>query len=205
MRSARFVFALWAAALLTNLLSSPCSAQGEGATPVNYKGTGGKPCLRPLYNYSCLQEMDPLVDGKPNPDRAKVEGDERLPCCACLKLGTKVKGWPCGNFKSPGHVGIITKDIIDYCHPALEYESTFKQAKDDDMVPSASWCPNNFAHGKDISYQFMCDEKTGALVCGGGNRAAGRTLVLINSGSRQAFFKTISAAVAVLSTVILFF
>ena len=163
---------------------TPAAAAGQDAMPVNYRVTGGEACLRswtPMnHPDNCTQLLEPLIDGKKNEER-KVEDEERIPCCACLQLGAVVEGWPCGTFKSPGHKGVITQEVIDYCHPALEYDQEFKQAKDDDMVPSASWCPNNFAHGKQIAYQFMCDEKTGALVCGGGNRRAGRTLVLGNS------------------------
>ena len=176
---------------------APVAAAGQDATPVKYGKTGGGACLRswaPLgHPDNCTQLLEPLVEGKPN-DKRKVVGDERIPCCACLQLGAEMKGWGCGSFKSPGHKGVITQEVIDYCHPALEYDYEFKQAKDDDMVPSASWCPNNFAHGKQIAYQFMCDERTGALVCGGGNRRAGRTLVLGNSGWQRVLGAPFSVA-----------
>ena len=139
-------------------------------TPVNYRVTGGQPCLRPWYppgkEHVCYQEMEPLDEaGKANPNAIRSPDRERLPCCACLKLGDEVKGWP-GKFTSPGHKGIITKEVIDYCHPALEYEPEFKQAKDDDMVPSASWCPNNFAHGSKFRTSSCAKKKPGRCCVG---------------------------------------
>ena len=115
----------------------------------------------------CYQEMEPLDEaGKANPERDKVPGSERLPCCACLKLGDEVKGWPCGKFTSPGHKGIITKEVIDYCHPALEYEPEFKQAKDDDMVPSAAGAQTILRMGSKFRTSSCAKKKPGRCCVG---------------------------------------
>ena len=107
---------------------------------------------------------------------------ERLPCCICVKVNTKIKKWQCGEHS---HSGVITQDVVDFCHPALEYRSDqFRQAMDDDILPGAGYCENNFANGDNVLYQFYCDQATGSLQCGGGNRKHGRSFVLDNVAAR---------------------
>ena len=73
---------------------------------------------------------------------------ERIPCCTCVKVNTKIKKWVCG---ASQHSGYITKEVIDFCHPALEYRSDqFRQAMDDDVLPGAGFCENNFAAGDQV-------------------------------------------------------
>lgn len=112
---------------------------------------------------------------------------ERIPCCICTTVDAEIKKWDCG---TTSHAGKITKEVINFCHPALEYDNAeFNQAMDDDVLPGAGYCDNNFAAGNAVMYQFYCDELTGSLQCGGGNRGHGRSFVLDNSS------KTIQASV----------
>jgi hypothetical protein len=116
-------------------------------------------------------------------EETKVPADKRIPCCVCINAGSEIKNWECGK---TSHSGVITKDVIDFCHPALEYRGDkFMQAMDDDVLPGAGFCDNNFAAGDSVLYQFYCDEATGSLQCGGGNREHGRNFVLDSYGTRR--------------------
>ena len=105
----------------------------------------------------------------------------KVPCCVCMPVEVTIKTWKCG---ATQHTGKITQNIIDFCHPSLNYDGNeFRQAIDDDVLPGAGYCDNNFAAGKNVLYQFYCDENTGSLQCGGGNRGHGRSFVLDNNGT----------------------
>ena len=135
--------------------------------PSNTGGGGTK--------YSCDQSENICKD-------VKLPRAERIPCCVCIPVNSNIKDWKCGK---GAHSGVITQEVINFCHPALEYNSQqFNQAMDDDILPGAGYCENNFAAGKSVLYQFYCDEATGSLQCGGGNRGHGRSFVLGNGKDR---------------------
>ena len=94
--------------------------------------------------------------GKANPERDKVPGSERLPCCACLKLRDEVKELVREVYE-PRAQGIITKSDYYCTRPSSTNLSSSKQR-------TTTWCrvragAKQFCAWEAGSFQFMCEEK----------------------------------------------